>query len=141
IMLKGSFLIVLFFCLAIVAQAQTRIHEVKKGETLTSIAQEYRMTAGELRALNKLQNERIEIGQKLKVRDVDPVSLSTSQPTSGIGVDVNRLPSNTLPDSTRTTATTVLTPSAETPASQDSSTVKNIENQPIEEPTVRIEER
>lgn len=141
ILFKRVFLIVILFCLAIAAQAQTRVHEVKKGETLTSIAQEYQMTAGELRALNKLQNERIEVGQKLKVRDVEPVSLSTSQPTSGIGVDVNKLPSNARPDSARTTTTTILTRTAETPRQQDTLKLQEAENIATSEPTVRVEER
>ena len=47
---------------------QKHFHEVKKGETLYRISQQYGITVDELRRLNKLPpNQPIEIGQKLLV--------------------------------------------------------------------------
>jgi hypothetical protein len=67
------------------AFSQTRIHEVKEGETIVSIAIAYQMTANELRALNRLTTERLEIGQKLRVRDLDPVVPESAVPAA-VGV-------------------------------------------------------
>lgn len=83
------------------AYAQDRIHEVKQGETMVSIAQAYQMTANELRALNKLPNERVEVGQKLLVRNVEPVwPMSTTQASTGVGIDPKRIGSQSRSDST-----------------------------------------
>jgi LysM repeat protein len=108
--LTTLFLVLVVFSLTN-AHAQTRIHEVKQGETLVSIAQAYQMTATELRVLNKLPNERIEIGQKLRVRDVEPISPSTStQATSGVGIDPSRIESQARRDTTQRMTRGVETP-------------------------------
>jgi len=60
--------------------SQTRIHEVKEGETIVSIAIAYQMTANEIKALNRLTTDRLEIGQKLRVRDIDPVVPQSTVP-------------------------------------------------------------
>lgn len=97
-----SLVLLLIVATTTVAVAQTRVHEVKQGETLVSIAQAYQMTATELRVLNKLQNERIEIGQKLRVRDVEPVWPSTSsQASTGVGIDPSRIESQVRRDTTQ----------------------------------------
>lgn len=50
-------------------------HTVKKGETLSLIAQKYGMTQKELRALNYMGDKSVvKIGQKLKVKKVETVS-------------------------------------------------------------------
>ncbi len=46
---------------------RTTLHEVQEGETLYSIARKYTMTLDELKKINKLQNNNISIGSKLKV--------------------------------------------------------------------------
>jgi LysM repeat protein len=108
--LTTLFLVLVVFSLTN-AHAQTRIHEVKQGETLVSIAQAYQMTATELRVLNKLPNERIEIGQKLRVRDVEPISPSSStQATSGVGIDPSRIESQVQRDTTQRMTRGVETP-------------------------------
>ena len=54
-----------------IAQAQPpvsiRIYEVKSGETLYSIARRFGLTAEELKSLNGLESEKINIGQLLLV--------------------------------------------------------------------------
>lgn len=110
---------VLFFILFVVvftANAQTRVHEVKSGETLSSIAQAYQMTAGELRALNKLTSERIEVGTKLKVRDVEPILPGVQVAASGLGNIPVRMDDAGRTDTTsRTTASTQQTRTTQTP--------------------------
>lgn len=118
-------ILALFVVSSTSSDAQTRIHEVKQGETLVSIAQAYQMTATELRVLNKLQNERIEIGQKLRVRDVDPVWPSTSsQATTGVGIDPNRIESQVRRDTTQRTNRSAETarPTETTPVANQSAT-------------------
>lgn len=65
--------------------SQTRIHEVKEGETLVSIAIAYQMTASELKVLNRLTTDSLSIGQKLRVRDIDPV-VPQSTVSAAVGV-------------------------------------------------------
>ena len=68
------------------AAAQTpRIHVVEAGETLFRISRTYGLTVDQLRALNGLEGDTIEIGQRLRVSDaaappprpVEPVSRPT----------------------------------------------------------------
>ena len=49
-------------------RSQTAGHTVKKGETLWSIARAYGMTVAELKSLNGLSSDAIQIGQQLRVR-------------------------------------------------------------------------
>jgi membrane-bound lytic murein transglycosylase D len=42
-------------------------HRVKKGETMTGIANRYKVSAGNIRTWNKLKNDNIKIGQVLKI--------------------------------------------------------------------------
>lgn len=66
-----SFLTVLLLALALgagEAQAQAATHVVRPGETLFSIARQYSLTVGELRALNNLSGDTIRSGQRLRVR-------------------------------------------------------------------------
>ena len=46
----------------------TRIHRVKKGETLSSIAKKYGTTVSKIKRLNNLRSTKIRIGQRLKVK-------------------------------------------------------------------------
>ena len=48
-------------------QKKTKIHVVKKGDTLGKIAQRYGVTIAQIKKLNKLKNDRIQIGQRLKI--------------------------------------------------------------------------
>jgi LysM repeat protein len=62
-----------------IAPEMTARHKVKKGETLTSIAQKYNMTVEELKEANDLQNGRILVGQELTVLKPEK-SVSTVEP-------------------------------------------------------------
>lgn len=75
----------ILFLWADAAISQTRIHEVKEGETIVSIAIAYQMTANELKALNQLTTDHLAIGQKLRVRDIDPV-VPQSTVSAAVGV-------------------------------------------------------
>jgi len=45
------------------------IHRVRKGDSLASIARQYGLDPGELRAWNHLKGDRIQVGQKLQLSD------------------------------------------------------------------------
>jgi LysM repeat protein len=59
--------------------ASTKQVSVKPGDTLWSIAQRYRVQLEQLRTLNQLIDNRIEIGQALWLPD--------DRPMSGVGAD------------------------------------------------------
>jgi membrane-bound lytic murein transglycosylase D len=46
---------------------QVRIHVVRKGESLESIARQYNTTIVSLRALNSLKSDTVQVGAKLRV--------------------------------------------------------------------------
>lgn len=48
-------------------QKKTKIHVVKKGDTLGKIAQRYGVTIAQIKKLNKLKSDRIQVGQRLKI--------------------------------------------------------------------------
>lgn len=50
------------------AGAATKTHVVKKGETLSSIANKYKCSVADIRSWNKLKGNTIKIGQKLKIK-------------------------------------------------------------------------
>jgi membrane-bound lytic murein transglycosylase D len=50
------------------AAAAPRTHTVRRGETLSSIAQRYDMSVGELKKLNKLRSDQVNSGTKLRVQ-------------------------------------------------------------------------
>ena len=63
-----------------VAEAATTssTHTVAKGETLTSIAKQYKITVGDLQKINKIENDRtLQIGQTVKI----PVTPSPAEPS------------------------------------------------------------
>ncbi len=47
------------------------VHVVRSGETLSLIARRYGMTVGRLKLINDLTDDRILVGQQLRLRDVD----------------------------------------------------------------------
>lgn len=49
------------------AKFQGQIHVVKRGETLSEIAQRYQVSVAQVRQWNKLRNNRIRAGQRLKI--------------------------------------------------------------------------
>lgn len=60
--------------------AQTKIHTVRSGETLSSIAKKYNTTVASLQSLNKLKGTTIRVGQKLIVQaPASQVSSSTTR--------------------------------------------------------------
>ncbi len=54
------------------SSGEATYYTVKKGDTLRAIAGKHSMTAGELKMMNSLRRGRIKVGQKLRVRDVEP---------------------------------------------------------------------
>ncbi len=50
------------------AAAAPRTHTVRRGETLSSIAQRYDMSVGELKKINKLRSDQVNSGTKLRVQ-------------------------------------------------------------------------
>lgn len=55
------------FCITFTASAQKTTHEVKKGETLFSIAQQYDTSVQQLKEWNNLQENNLEVGQSIVV--------------------------------------------------------------------------
>ena len=53
-------------------------HKVKKGETLTEIAENYRLSITELKQKNKIKGNKITPGQRLKIKDAETVMLVES---------------------------------------------------------------
>ena len=62
-----------------IAQQQQERHTVKKGETLFGIAQKYQVEVSTLRELNNIENNQIEVGQKLQLPDRDNQSIHVVQ--------------------------------------------------------------
>jgi membrane-bound lytic murein transglycosylase D len=65
--------------------APPKIHTVKNGETLGSIAGKYKVTAAELMSWNNLSSSKVVVGQKLKIQGDAPkpaAATSASQKTS-----------------------------------------------------------
>lgn len=60
------------------AVSATTIHTVTRGETLLRIAEKYDTTLAELRSLNNLKRDQVNVGQKLKV----PAGKAASEPVS-----------------------------------------------------------
>ncbi len=52
---------------AVTPRPDRQSHTVRKGETLSAIAEAYGATVGDLRAWNRLKGDRIRVGQKLRV--------------------------------------------------------------------------
>ena len=48
-------------------QQKTKIHVVKRGDTLGKIAQRYGVTINQIKKLNKIKGSRITVGQRLKI--------------------------------------------------------------------------
>ena len=48
-------------------QSRPKVHTVRRGETLSSIAQKYGVTVSALRQANNISGDRIDVGQKLKI--------------------------------------------------------------------------
>jgi len=61
-------------------------HRVKRGETLSSIANKFGLTVAELKSKNRIKGNKINLKQNLKVKDqeiytvVEPVQLATNKP-------------------------------------------------------------
>ncbi|MBT7225578.1 MAG: LysM peptidoglycan-binding domain-containing protein, partial [Gammaproteobacteria bacterium] len=47
--------------------AEPEEHTIRRGETLSEIAQRYRVSLGSLRQANNLSNDRIMVGQVLRI--------------------------------------------------------------------------
>jgi LysM repeat protein len=50
------------------ATSSKKTYTVKKGDTLSEIAQKHKTTVSKLKKLNHLKNDRLQIGQKLKLK-------------------------------------------------------------------------
>ncbi|WP_455769967.1 LysM peptidoglycan-binding domain-containing protein [Plesiomonas shigelloides] len=60
------------------AASATTVHTVTRGETLLRIAEKYDTTLAELRSLNNLKRDQVNVGQKLKVPSGKAASASVS---------------------------------------------------------------
>lgn len=64
-----------------------KYHRVKRGETLSSIAEKFGLSVAELKSKNGIRGSKISLKQNLKVKDeetytvVEPVQLATNKPT------------------------------------------------------------
>lgn len=56
------------FCAYKVETNKTVYHTVKKGETMTAIAQKYHCSVGEIKSWNKLSTSKVWVGQKIKIK-------------------------------------------------------------------------
>lgn len=61
------------------------VHQVKKGETISSIALQYGISQREIRELNNLKGSRILIGQKLDIVRNQPVVSDNASPAEPVG--------------------------------------------------------
>lgn len=61
---------------------ETKYHTVKKGQTLSSIAKQHKLSIDELKRQNKLKNSKLSIGQKLKVQKKVSVEILAPKVTS-----------------------------------------------------------
>ena len=57
----------------------SRTHVVRKGETLHALAQRYGMTMAELRQINKLRADQVNVGSKLLVAAAEPAAKPAAQ--------------------------------------------------------------
>jgi murein DD-endopeptidase MepM/ murein hydrolase activator NlpD len=64
----SSLFLLIFVFLSLYADT---IHTVQRGETLTSISKQYKISVAELKQLNKLKNDNIQAGQRLVVQKVN----------------------------------------------------------------------
>uniref|UniRef100_UPI00402B1A1C LysM peptidoglycan-binding domain-containing protein n=1 Tax=Plesiomonas shigelloides TaxID=703 RepID=UPI00402B1A1C len=72
------------------AASATTVHTVTRGETLLRIAEKYDTTLAELRSLNNLKRDQVNVGQKLKV----PSGKAASAPVSSKSApDSSKVPS------------------------------------------------
>lgn len=72
------------------AASATTVHTVTRGETLLRIAEKYDTTLAELRSLNNLKRDQVNVGQKLKV----PSGKASSAPVSSkSATDSSKAPS------------------------------------------------
>ncbi|MGL4626280.1 MAG: LysM peptidoglycan-binding domain-containing protein [Plesiomonas shigelloides] len=72
------------------AASATTVHTVTRGETLLRIAEKYDTTLAELRSLNNLKRDQVNVGQKLKV----PSGKAASAPVSSkLAPDSSKAPS------------------------------------------------
>ncbi|KAB7666221.1 LysM peptidoglycan-binding domain-containing protein [Plesiomonas shigelloides] len=72
------------------AASATTVHTVTRGETLLRIAEKYDTTLAELRSLNNLKRDQVNVGQKLKV----PSGKASSAPVSSkSAADSSKAPS------------------------------------------------
>jgi membrane-bound lytic murein transglycosylase D len=60
---------------------KTRIHKVKKGETLGTIAAKNKVSIANLRRWNGIKGNTVRIGQNLKIQSVSRVAATTTKPT------------------------------------------------------------
>ncbi len=51
----------------LIAETRRQQHVIQRGETLSTIAQRYQLSAAELRQYNNLRNDRVQVGQVLRI--------------------------------------------------------------------------
>ncbi len=92
-------------------------HEVQAGQALWSIALAYNTTIEELKRLNKLVDNEIFVGQKLLVRQDNPVTPTAEEPTATVTIGV---PVSTATLKFTPTVTPTSTPEPAPPATRQS---------------------
>src|SRR5688500_4737869 len=72
------------------AAAAAGTHVVRRGETLSSIAADRGLTVAELKQANKLRDDLIRVGQKLKLPGRDPALEAVLAATKGLEIEAGR---------------------------------------------------
>ncbi len=72
-----------FFILAAPEPRAEKIHIVKRGESLSSIAQKYRVTISRIQGANDMEDTRLQIGQSLIIPNPSPEASNPSSPRKG----------------------------------------------------------
>jgi LysM repeat protein len=60
--------------MSVLSAVNYQTHTVRKGDNLYNLAKRYGVTVDEIRNLNSLQNNRLDIGQELKIRAESPIT-------------------------------------------------------------------
>ena len=76
--------ILLYACVPDTADAVPRYHTVRTGETLSAIAQRYKITLTQLRQWNQLKEDRILVGQRLNIHASPTASHYTVRPKDNL---------------------------------------------------------
>ncbi|MBN8455920.1 LysM peptidoglycan-binding domain-containing protein, partial [Accumulibacter sp.] len=94
------------------AAVASRTHVVRKGETLHALAQRYGMTMAELKQINKLRANQVNVGSKLLVAAAEPATKPVAQ--RGAASETESRPAAATAAAARTASTSHLVRKGET---------------------------